>query len=307
MRWEKLGHLFAPSGDDWWARNHASTPTVAWNADGTLRVYYTARDDQGRSHIGSVDLDPQRDFRVVNIEDRPVLSPGEPGLFDDSGVAVGCVVEWGGVERLYYMGWNLRVTVPWANSIGMATRSQADEPFVRVGRVPVLDRSEEDPFTMSYPWMMTSPGSMRMWYGTNTVWGATADDMQHVIRRATSVDGVVWTRDAAPCLTFAHEGEYAISRPCVRHASNGLEMFYSYRSHIAPTTYRLGWAHSIDGLSWMREDDAIGLDPSPGDWDGEMVCYPCVFDWAGETWMLYNGNGYGRTGFGLARRVAEQG
>ena len=37
-----------------------------------------------------------------------------------------------------------------------------------------------------------------------------------------------------------------------------------------------------------------------------MVCYPCVFDWAGETWMLYNGNGYGRTGFGLARRVVER-
>ena len=305
MRWEKLGQVFVPSGDDWWARSHASTPTTAWNADGTLRVYFTSRDDHGRSHIGSLDLAPREDFRVVNIDHEPVLSPGEPGLFDDSGVAVGSIVQWGGVERLYYMGWNLRVTVPWANSIGMATRSNSDEPFVRAGRAPALDRSEEDPFTLSYPWVMTSPDSMRMWYGTNTVWGATAEEMEHVIRRATSTDGAVWTRDAVPCVDLVHEGEYAISRPCVRKAQSGLEMFYSYRSHVAPTTYRLGWAFSVDEQTWDRDDDAMGMAPSPGEWDGEMVCYPCVFDWDGETWLLYNGNDYGRTGFGLARRVVE--
>ena len=303
VAWEKLGHLFVPSGDDWWARSHASTPTVAWNADGTARVYFSSRDEAGRSHIGAVDLDPSNDFRVVNIHHQPVLSPGEIGLFDDSGVAVGSVVECDGVERLYYMGWNLRVTVPWANTIGMATRMSSDEPFVRCGRVPALDRSEEDPFTMSYPWVLTNDDDLTMWYGTNTVWGATAEDMQHVIRRATSTDGVAWTRDATPCLDFIHDGEYAISRPCVRRCSTGFEMFYCFRSHVDPVTYRIGWAFSADGLQWQR-DDGIGIEPTPGEWDGEMTCYPCVFEWDGEIWMLYNGNGYGRTGFGLARRTS---
>jgi hypothetical protein len=46
------------------------------------------------------------------------------------------------------------------------------------------------------------------------------------------------------------------------------------------------------------------LDVSPGqDWDSEMVTYPVVADVAGERFMLYNGNGYGRTGIGLARQV----
>jgi hypothetical protein len=31
-----------------------------------------------------------------------------------------------------------------------------------------------------------------------------------------------------------------------------------------------------------------------------MLCYPCVFDHFGTRYMLYNGNGYGATGFGLA-------
>jgi hypothetical protein len=31
-----------------------------------------------------------------------------------------------------------------------------------------------------------------------------------------------------------------------------------------------------------------------------MVVYGYVFDWDGRRYMLYNGNRYGRTGFGLA-------
>jgi len=31
-----------------------------------------------------------------------------------------------------------------------------------------------------------------------------------------------------------------------------------------------------------------------------MVEYPFVFDHKGGRYMLYNGNGYGRTGFGIA-------
>jgi hypothetical protein len=31
-----------------------------------------------------------------------------------------------------------------------------------------------------------------------------------------------------------------------------------------------------------------------------MVAYPCVFDAVGRRYLLYNGNGYGRTGIGLA-------
>lgn len=307
MKWEKLGRIFEPTEAHWWAHTHASTPTATWNTDGTMRVYYSARDEHGRSHIGAVDLDPEADFRVVGIESEPLLSPGEPGLFDDSGVAVGAVIRWRGQDWLYYMGWNLRVTVPWANSIGLAVRSSADEPFVRVGRAPVLDRSEEDPFTLSYPWVMTSDDSMTMWYGTNTVWGASADDMQHVVRRAWSRDGKAWVRDREPCIDFVHDGEYAISRPTVRPTGAGLEMFYSYRSHVTPTAYRIGWAVSEDGLAWQRRDGEVGLEPSDEGWDSEMLCYPCAFDWGGETWLLYNGNGYGRTGFGLARRVSQLG
>ena len=72
-------------------------------------------------------------------------------------------------------------------------------------------------------------------------------------------------------------------------------MWYSYRG----ARYRIGYAESADGLTWTRHDDR-GLLPSGAGWDGDMVEYPWLFDWAGRTYMLYNGNDYGGTGIGLA-------
>ena len=42
------------------------------------------------------------------------------------------------------------------------------------------------------------------------------------------------------------------------------------------------------------------IDVSTSGWDSEMVCYPHVFVHEGRKVMLYCGNGYGRSGFGMA-------
>jgi hypothetical protein len=47
-------------------------------------------------------------------------------------------------------------------------------------------------------------------------------------------------------------------------------------------------------------DAEVGIGVSADGWDSEMIEYPFVFDHAGSRYMLYNGNGYGKTGIGLA-------
>jgi hypothetical protein len=73
-------------------------------------------------------------------------------------------------------------------------------------------------------------------------------------------------------------------------------MWYACRGE----TYRIGYAESADGLSWKRHDAQAGIDVSEEGWDSEMIAYPWVFDHGGRRYMLYNGNGYGETGIGLA-------
>jgi hypothetical protein len=63
--------------------------------------------------------------------------------------------------------------------------------------------------------------------------------------------------------------------------------------------YRIYHAESDDGIVWRRAPEPA-IDVSDSGWDSEMVEYPFVFDHAGERYMLYAGNGFGKTGFGLA-------
>ena len=64
--------------------------------------------------------------------------------------------------------------------------------------------------------------------------------------------------------------------------------------------YRIGYAESGDGVEWTRADEIGGLGPAGTDWESEAVSYPWVLRHDGRLHLLYNGNGFGRDGFGLA-------
>src|SRR5512147_339387 len=120
MRWRKLGCVFAPAGEQPWMLTHASNPT-ALQLDGELfRIFFSSRDAAQRSSIGFLDLDLRAPTRPLRVGAQPLVAPGEAGLFDDSGASVACAVRDGARILLYYVGWNLGVTVPWRNSIGLA-------------------------------------------------------------------------------------------------------------------------------------------------------------------------------------------
>ena len=80
-------------------------------------------------------------------------------------------------------------------------------------------------------------------------------------------------------------------------------MWYCYA--IGNGGYRMGYAESEDGIRYERKDQEVGIDVSESGWDSEMVCYPFVFNHKGQKYMLYCGNGYGKTGFGYA--ILEEG
>ena len=91
--------------------------------------------------------------------------------------------------------------------------------------------------------------------------------------------------------------ERNIARPCVVSDDGRYRMWYSYDSGCG---YRIGYAESEDGLRWTRRDDRAGISPSATGWDSEAQAYPWVFSHDGTRFLLYNGNAFGRTGFGLA-------
>ncbi|MNT29664.1 hypothetical protein D3C72_1654170 [compost metagenome] len=67
--------------------------------------------------------------------------------------------------------------------------------------------------------------------------------------------------------------------------------------------YRLGYASSVDLLNWNRDDSQVAQLSSEGEWDSEMQCYPHLFRCEGKVYLLYNGNAFGKEGFGLAEMM----
>jgi predicted GH43/DUF377 family glycosyl hydrolase len=304
MRWQRLGSIFCPNGQRPWMKSHAANP-VAEQLEGDLfRVYFGCRDDNNRTHIGTIVLRLDEHVTLEEIAREPILAPGEPGLFDDSGTSMGTIIHDGDAAYLYYIGWNLGVTVPFRNSIGLAVREGRDGEFVKVARAPVVDRDEQDPLSLSYPWVMREAGVWRMWYGSNLAWGPTRGEMVHAIKSAWSLDGQRWQRDGEVLVGPRLPDEPIVCRPCVIHLDGMYRMWYCRRDQARggkAAPYRLGYAESEDGVTWERRDDEVGLEPSGEGWDSEEVTYPSLFRHRGALYMLYNGNGFGRTGFGLAR------
>ena len=297
MKWNKIGHIFCPNHNFEWMRTHAAGPIAEHIADDRFGIYFGCRDRENRTSIGHVDVDLARPDEVARVSDEPVVGPGQLGMFDDSGTSMGCLVQRGSERYLYYLGWNLGVTVPWRNSIGLAISSARGEPFKKVSRAPIVDRSDVDPFSISYPWVMHDGRKWRMWYGSNLCWGSEQSRMAHVIKYAESADGIDWRREGTIAIDLNPPYEYAIAKPCVIQDKSGFRMWYSYRGAAA---YRIGYAESSDGIAWTRMDDKVGIDVAATGWDSESIQYAHVFRHQDRWFMLYNGNSYGKTGFGLA-------
>jgi hypothetical protein len=51
-------------------------------------------------------------------------------------------------------------------------------------------------------------------------------------------------------------------------------------------------------------DDRVGIERSPSGWDSEMMEYSSMQRHKQDMYLLYNGNGFGQSGFGIARLAA---
>jgi hypothetical protein len=237
------------------------------------------------------------------IPEMPVLAPGPVGSFDEDGAMLSWLTEADdGTLFGYYIGWNRGVSVPLRNSLGLALSTDGGLTFEKYSAGPILDRSVHDPCFVASACVLRDGGAWRMWYLSCVAWERTAAGLRHRyhVKYAESDDGIRWRRDGRVAIDFGGPDEYAISRPCVVRDGGLYRMWYSHRGDA----YRIGYAESPDGYEWTRRDDLVGLGVSDSGWDSEMVEYPFVFDAAGSRYMLYNGNGYGLTGTGVA--VLEQ-
>src|SRR5215470_5465657 len=297
-QWIKRGLLFDPQGrTDFWFVSHASLPVIWKISECSFRVYFSGRDKDNRAQIGYFDFDPAH-RSVTAISSGPVISCGALGTFDDRGTTSSCIVEFGGRLFQYYTGWNLGVTVPFYYAIGLAISEDGGNTFRKVSASPVLGRNFYDPYLCASPSILIENGLWRMWYVSGVRWSTENGQPKHFyhIKYAESLNGIEWRPTGKVCVDFKSPDEYAIGRPCVIHDAGRYRMWFCYRG----AKYRIGYAESSNGLDWKRYDENAGIEPSGSGWDSDELAYPFVQRVGSELWMFYNGNGYGKSGIGLA-------
>ena len=298
MPWKKLGLVFCPENNAPWMVSHAVNPIAEQIQDDQYRIYFSSRDIKNRSSIGFVEIDINSPNKILRVSENPVVSPGELGSHDYDGVSIACIVSAEDKKYLYYLGWCLCQSVPWSNTIGLAI-SLENTDYTKYSQAPLLGRDAVDPISTSYPWVIYEDGKWKMWYGTHLKWNdlTKIDLFDHVIKYAESDDGIHWNKSNHIAINIDKvNGEYAISKPCVLKEDGIWKMWYSYRG----VKYKIGYAESTNGIDWVRKDELVGITISQEGWDSESIEYPFVFKHKDKKYMLYNGNDYGKTGFGIA-------
>ena len=303
--WLKLGLLYQPMADSHEPKllTHAANPLPVHLANDTYRVFYSARDVQRRSSVGAVDIDIVK-REITQRQVSPMFLHGKEGSYLADGVSIGNCYEVDGKTYMLFMGWQVSQRKHWRGDIGRLLLS-ADLMLSLDSEAPMLAMDEIDPISFSYPCVLKCrDGYYRMWYGSTRSWTSANGEMIHVINYAVSNDGHHWVKKGL-AVPYQIGVAQAFSRPTVIEDGTGFHMWFSYRSGMGEK-YRIGYATSEDGEAWvLRLKQQAYLSESLSEWDADMQAYPFVFDHAGARYMLYNGNGYGLTGFGLAMLVRE--
>jgi sucrose-6-phosphate hydrolase SacC (GH32 family) len=261
------------------------------------------------SHIAFVDL--QKNLQdVIRVSDKTVIPLGGLGCFDEHGIFPMSILRHADKVYGYICGWNRRVSVAVDTAIGLAISRDGGLTFQRIGDGPVLAASLYEPCLVGDGFVKMIDGKFHMWYIFGTGWklflSEGLPDRIYKIGHAVSDDGVNWVKDEARQIIENRLGlDESQALPSVIRIDGRYHMFFCYRKSSdfrmnRDRGYRIGHAYTDDLVNWTRADENPSLDVSPGSWDSDMLCYPNVFECDDKVYMLYNGNEFGRYGFGLA-------
>jgi hypothetical protein len=313
VKWRKLGVIFKPTEHRLLGavREFAQSPQALLMED-RVRIYFSTRerDAVGKylSHVAYADL--SNDFqRVLDVSTSTVIPLGGLGSFDEHGIFPVHICRDADRLLAYTTGWNRKVSVSADAAIGLAVSQDGGRTFVKVGTGPVLAASLHEPFLIGDAFVQRHGPLLHMWYIFGQRWIREREDSTpdrvYKIAHATSVDGIEWNRDGRQIVPDQLGVDECQALPTVFELDGVHHMMFCFRQAHGfrddkNSGYRIGHAWSTDLRTWQRDDDRVGIALSSDGWDSKMQCYPNVFKRGGDIFLLYNGDAFGRFGFGLA-------
>ncbi len=306
MKWKKRSLIYSVDNNCDWQYQFAMLPTPLL-MDDRLRIFIGFCDKNNVGRIGYVDVNPENPAEIIEVSSQPVLDIGRKGCFDDNGVVPISIIQKEDRVFLYYIGFQLGIQVPYFMFGGLAVSNDKGKTFQRYSESPVLDRRGDEVYARCGINVIFDEGKYKMWYiGSNHEgWTMSNGKLKplYIMKYVESLDGINWNGDAVQCMTYKNADEHGFGRPFVWRDGDLLKMYYSIRTYSRG--YYIGYAESKDGIHWNRLDEQAGIELGSDSWDDTNMSYPFIFRYKGHTYMFYNGNGCGKTGFGYAELVDD--
>lgn len=300
--WKKFGLIIKPNFKFYWMRSHTAVPFAIPYKNNKIKIYFSVRNKLNKSQIAYVIFNMKNKKIVGNIKKKPVLINGDLGCFDENGVTPSWILNINKKKYLYYVGWGSSASVRMQLFAGLAISKNNKDNFLKYSQSPILERNIYDPYLTATLCILKEKNIFRMWYVSGDKWLKKDKETfpKYNIKYAESTDGINWIRTGKICINYKNKKEYAIARPSVIKVFDVYHMWYCYKQFN--NEYKIGYATSKNGIDWKRIDKCIGLkSKDKKSWDSQMLAYPHVFKFKNNIYMLYNGNGYGMSGIGLAK------
>ena len=305
MNWIKKGLIFkAEDIRSNFIKSHVQIPTVLVLKD-RLRVYFATRPNPPVSVTTYMDLDLRDPKKILYIHQKPILELGADGMFDEHGIMPNFVYRDKDKYYLHYVGWSRRDSIPYSNWIGIAQSKDEGKTFSKMFDGPFLDRTKDELYSLTGTWMIKKKNIYYLFYAKGTDWVKINGNYenQYNIVLATSEDGFRWSRKNEEIFLRKDKFE-ASTRPTVIYKDCTYHMWFCYRNLVdfrdGDGAYRIGYAWSNDLENWNRQDEKCGINLSEDGWDNKMIAYPYIVETLYGTYLFYNGNGFGQSGFGYA-------
>ena len=315
MQWNKKGLIFNPTEHKLFnnCTEFAQSPqTLVF--DDFVRIYFSTRkkdEVSGKylSFISFVDFDKKFET-VLNLSKDNVINLGDLGSFDEHGIFPINILRHQDKIFAYTCGWSRRKSVSVETSTGLAFSDDNGISFKKIGTGPVLTSSLKEPMLVGDSFVKVYDDTYHMWYIFGQRWLEAKDNEPpariYKIAHATSTDGINWNKEEGKqIISDILNADECQALPTVIKIGNRYHMYFCFRYATdfrknPERGYRLGYAWSDDLINWKRDDENSGIKFSEAGWDSEMMCYPHIFDVDDKVYLLYNGNEFGKHGFGIA-------
>jgi len=248
----------------------------------------------------------QNDFstppKFEGDNNNPILTPGEPGSWDELFVSAPQVVFFKNTFYLFYMGGNEAGQM----AVGLAT-SYDGFNFTKFTGNPLLapDGTGFDAFTLGPGIVLKDDTTWVMYYNGQELAGYAPGAS---VGRATAKQLTgPWIRNNTPVLTSGKKGEWddGFILPCsVMKLENGsYRIYYTGGREISGwKDFFIGMAESTDGINWkkyndpsttehpFRESDPVFQSGNPGEWDEKSVWMANITKQSSGFRMYYAGS-----------------